>query len=300
MRITDKILHNNFIYNLAYASERLYESETKVLTNKRLNKPSDSPVDVMTDLAIRTKLDEITQFQRNISRSQTLLQNTESITSQMQEIFQRVNTLTIQGASDSYGPTDKLSISYEVNQLLEQVYSYANNRSESIYTFSGTYSDTAPYIAIRNSDGEIESVKSAGSSGDIITTIGENINMKVNINGEDLFESGENLFNVLIDIRDSLRANDSDSLRNDIGKLETASEKIINIQAVIGSRLNRITAADSRAENDTISFTEFLSNTEDIDASEAIMDYQLQLLTLQSSLQAGSRLIQPKLSDFLS
>jgi len=299
MRITDKILHNNFIYNLAYASERLYDAENKVLTNKRLNKPSDSPVDVMTDLAIRTKLDEIDQYRRNIARSQTLLQNTESIVTQLQDIFQRLNTLTIQGASDSYGPTDKISISYEVNQLLEQIYTFANNRSESTYTFSGTYSDTAPYVAVRNNNGEITAVKSAGSTGDINSLIGENIQIKVNVNGQDMFEAGENLFDVVLDIRDNLRANNTDGLKNDIGRLQEASEKIINFQAVIGSRLNRITAADSRAESDTISFTEFLSNTEDIDASEAIMDYQLQLLTLQSSLQAGSRLIQPKLSDFL-
>ena len=68
---------------------------------------------------------------------------------------------------------------------------------------------------------------------------------------------------------------------------------------MLGSRLNRIEAADNRAYNDIISFTEFLSDTEDIDAPEAIMDYQLELLTLQASLQAGARLLHPKLVDFL-
>ena len=76
-------------------------------------------------------------------------------------------------------------------------------------------------------------------------------------------------------------------------------EKIINSQAVIGARLNRLDSAESRATNDEITFTEFLSNIEDADSAEAIMDYQQELLTLQSSLQAGSRLLFPKLSDFL-
>ena len=111
MRITDTVLHKNFINSLANATERLYDSQIKVLTNKRINKPSDAPVDVMIDLAIRTKLREITQYQRNISRGKTLLQNSESVVSQLSEIFQRLNTLAVQGSSDSYGPTDKLSIS---------------------------------------------------------------------------------------------------------------------------------------------------------------------------------------------
>ncbi len=299
MRITDMVLHKNFINSLASATERLYDSETKVLSNKRINKPSDAPVDIMADLAARTKLSEITQYQRNISRGKTLLQNSESVVNQLAEIYQRLNTLAVQGASDSYGPNDKLSISYEVNQLLEQIVNFANNRMESTYIFSGTNSDVAPYIISRNADGEISEVKTIGSAGDITTVMGENIKMKVNINGQDLFESGENLFDIAIKLRDSLSGNNGSQVRVQLGRLQGATEKIINIQSIIGARVNRLEAADSRAINDNVTFSEFLSNTEDIDAAQAIMEYQQELLTMQSSLQAGSRLLYPKLSDFL-
>ncbi|MHB9027982.1 MAG: flagellar hook-associated protein FlgL [Candidatus Latescibacterota bacterium] len=299
MRVTDKILQNNFTSNLSFATERLYERETRVLTQKSINKPSDNPVDAMVSLSLRSKMSEIEQFRRNIARSQTLLQNTETVITEVGDFFDRVNTLTIQGASDNYGSDDKLSISYEVDQILEQVFTLANNRSESIYTFAGTNNDTAPYQAIRNEAGEIIEVKTAGSAGDINTLIGESITLKVNINGEDIFEGDLNLFNILISVRDNLRVNDSDALRDDLIQLNSASEKIINFQSVLGARSNRINAADARAENDTITFTEYLSNTEDVDAAQAIMDYQMELVTLQSSLQAGSRLLYPKLSDFL-
>ena len=299
MRITDTVLHQNFINNLSFATERLYESETKVLTNKRINKPSDAPVDVMTDLALRTKLSNIEQYQRNISQSKTLLQNSESVVEQLGQVFQRLNELSVQGASDSYGPSDKQSISYEVNQLLEQIVNYANNRTESTYIFSGTNSDVAPYVVTRDSDGEITEVKTAGSAGDIVVVMGENIKMKTNINGQDLFEEGDNLFDIAIKLRDALRENDTGSVQDQLGRLQDATEKIINVQSVIGARVNRLDAAEIRAENDNITFSEFLSDTEDIDAAEAIMDYQQQLLTMQSSLQAGSRLLYPKLTDFL-
>ncbi|HUT62513.1 MAG TPA: flagellar hook-associated protein FlgL [Anaerolineae bacterium] len=299
MRVTDKILQNNFLANLSFSTERLYESQTRVLTNKRVNKPSDDPVGVLNSLAIRTRIKYIEQYQRNISRTKALMQNTESVVNQLSEIFQHVTSLAVQGASDSYGSQDKYSISYEVNQLLEQVYNASNTRSESMYIFAGTRNDAAPYTATRNAQGEITEVKTNGSSGDIMRVIGDNIYMKANVNGEELFEAGQNIFDVLINLRDHLRENDSDKVSKDIDVLNEAAEKINNIQSVIGSRVNRIESADSRAENDLINFNEFLSNTEDIDASEAIMDYQMELLTLQSSLQAGSRLLLPKLGDFL-
>lgn len=299
MRITDKMLQNNFILNLTLSSERLYDAETKVLTNKRVNKPSDDPVDTMISLTIRTRLSELNQYQRNIGRSKTMIQNTESYVTQLAEIFQRLTALTVQGASDSYGPNDKLSIASEVNQLIEQIYALGNNRSESIYIFAGTRNDVAPYQAERNADGEIINIIKTGSAGEITGLIGEKITIKVNINGEDLFESGENLFDIVIKIRDDLRANATNNLSEDLDNLNDASEKIYNTQAILGSRLNRIYAAETRAENDIISFTEFLSDTEDIDAPEAIMNYQIELLTLQATLQAGAQLLRPRLVDFL-
>jgi len=299
MRVTDKILQNNFITNLAFNTERLYEQETKVLTNKRINKPSDDPVGVMSSLTIRSRLSEIEQYKRNIDRSKTLITDSETAVTQLAEIIQSVNTLTIQGASDGYVDSDRISISYEINGLLEHVITLANSRSESIYSFAGTNNDTAAYSAIRDEAGEITSVKTSGSSGDVIGVIGENLKLKININGEDLFESGQNIFDVLIDIRDNLREGNTDKLREDLNILDEAAEKVYNTQAVLGSRQNRITAAESRAEDDILNFSEFLSDTEDADASQVIIDYQMELLTLQASLQAGARLLQPKLVDFL-
>ncbi|MFC1551471.1 flagellar hook-associated protein FlgL [Candidatus Latescibacterota bacterium] len=299
MRVTDTILQNNLLSNLNFSSERLYEAETKVLTNKRVNKPSDNPVDAMTSMNIRTKIEEINQFQRNIGRAKIMLENTESQTTQLADIFQRLSTLTVQGASDSYGASDKLSIASEVNQLVEQIFNIANSRSESSYIYGGTSNDVAPYQATFNADGEIASVGTTGSSGDIQNMIGDRIKIKINVNGEDLFEKNENLFEIAIKIRDDLRANDSTSLNVDLGKLHDSAEKIFNAQSSLGSRLKRVYAAETRAETDEISFTQFLSATEDIDASEAIMNYQMELLTLQASLEAGARLLRPRLIDFL-
>lgn len=299
MRITDKILQNNFITNLAFTAERLYDIETKLLTNKRINKPSDDPVGVMSSLSIRTRLSEIEQYKRNIARSKTLIQNSETSITQLVEIIQRVNTLTIQGASDGFVDNDRLSISNEINGLLEHVMTLANNRSGSIYSFAGTNNDTAAYSAIRNDADDITSVITSGSSGNIIAVIGENLKLKININGEDLFESGQNIFDVLIDIRDNMREGDTDKLREDLNILDEVAEKVYNNQAVLGSRLNRILAAESRAEDDVLNFTRFLSDTEDADATRVIIDYQMELLTLQVSLQVGARLLHPKLVDFL-
>lgn len=300
MRITDRMLQNNLISNLTAASERLYEAENIVLTQKRVNKPSDNPVDALSAMKIQTRLSEIKQYQRNISRAQSTLEGSETAVDELVDIFQRLNTLAVQGASDSYAANDKNSIAEEVNQLLEEVVNIANTRSESVYLFGGTNNDLQPYQVIRDDNGDIIQVTTNGTNGDTNTLIGENITIKTNVNGEDLFEKGNNLFATIIKVRDDLLADLTGGLSEDLNSINNASEQILEVQSMIGARLNRVNSAESRAENDVISFTELLSDTVDVDASEAIMDYQMELLTLQASLQAGARLLQPKLIDFLS
>lgn len=299
MRVTNTMLKNNYLTNLEFTVERLYEAENVVLTEKRVNTPSDDPIDALNALVLRERISEIKQYQRNINRAGTQLQNTETVIEEIVDMFERVRELAVQGASDNYSQTDKISLSYEIDQILEQLVIDANHQADTTYTFGGTYNNIPPYVAVRNDDGEIIQVTTSGSSGDIMQVLGDSVEIKTNVNGEELFEEGVNLFELLIDLRDDMRENDTDGISNGLSLVDDASEKIYNIQSVIGSKVNRVESAGSRAESDLINFTEYLSNTEDADATQAVIDYQTQLLLLQTSFQAGSMLFQYNLVDFL-
>lgn len=300
MRITDSMLSTNFNVNLSQTTKRLYEAETQVLTEKRLNKPSDDPVDTITALTIRSKLSDIEQYQENISQAQTTLSNTETAVTDLIDIISQVNTIVVEGASDTYSDADKASLAYEVDQLLEEVLNLANNSVDSVYTFGGTNTGTAPYEAARDDSGEITAVTTTGSSGSITAQIGDNVSITVNVNGEDVFDGDVNVFDLLIKVRDDLRSGDNDALQDDLVQLSSASDQVAGVQALVGARVNRVDAAESRAESDYTSFSEYLSDTEDIDASEAIINYQTELLAMQVSLQVGAKILMTSLADFLT
>jgi flagellar hook-associated protein 3 FlgL len=300
MRVTDAIMQNNLLANLSSNSERLSDAHTRVLTSKKINKPSDGPVDTLNILSIRTKISDIKQYQRNIGQAKTSLEQTQNVVLQLDDIFERLSSLTVQGTTDSYSPTEKVALETEMNMIIEQLVDMANQKANSKYIFAGTANDSMPYQVERNAEGDIINVRTDGTSGDINALIGENIKMKVNINGKNLFEDGQNLFDIAIKIRDDLHADDSTAMRENLNYLDNAKEKIYNYETTIGSKLGRLDSAESRAETDEATFSEFLSNTEGVDDAKAILDYQMELNTLQSLLQAGARLMQPKLSDFLT
>jgi flagellar hook-associated protein 3 FlgL len=300
MRVTDKILQNVFLSNINKISERTYNSETRYLTGKKINKPSDDPVNALNALTLKSRISEYGQYQRNIEESQSILDNTESSIDQINDIYQELSTLAITGTTDAESEFNSTTVASDVNNLIEQIFSLANTKTPSGYLFAGTRSDTAPYQAVRDENGEIVEIKTTGSDGDVVQLIGQNLKMKVNVNGEDLFEKNGNLFELALNLRDNLRSGEIQSVKDSLSDFNSATSKIINIQSEIGSKINRVDSAATRIELDLKNFKEFLSNIEDIDSATAIVEYQQDLNSLQSALEAGSRLVQPKLIDFLS
>jgi flagellar hook-associated protein 3 FlgL len=300
MRITDRVLADTLTSNLASASERVYEKEKVVLSGKILQKPSDNPVDTTNSLLFRTRLSDIEQYQRNITQAQEYLNQTETVLSDLSGVIDNVNIAATAGASGSNSTGEQTSLTQQVNYYLEQMLTFANNSSNGVYLLAGTNNDQAPYQAIRNAAGEIVDVKTNGTGGDINNRIGENMSIKANINGQDVFEKDRNLFSTVIKIRDDLRADNAEGLRGDLMQLSASGENLISTQSLIGSRLNRLSAAEARAEKDAVNFKEYISNIEDADSSKAILDYQMELSALQSSQQAGARLLNQSLLDFLS
>lgn len=121
----------------------------------------------------------------------------------------------------------------------------------------------------------------------------------MNVSGEEVFEGDQNLFNTLIGIRDNLRSGDTDSMRNNLSTLDDMVGKIYNIQSAIGAKINRVDSADTRAGNDLTNFKNLLSGIESTDSNAAIVNYQQELNYLQSTLEAGSRLLNMGLEQFL-
>lgn len=78
-------------------------------------------------------------------------------------------------------------------------------------------------------------------------------------------------------------------------RVSDLSEKV----ADLGSRQKRLEYTSTRLMNDKTSFTELLSNTEDVDIEEVYVEFNAQYAVYQSALQATSKSVVLTLADFL-
>ena len=69
--------------------------------------------------------------------------------------------------------------------------------------------------------------------------------------------------------------------------------------SVVGATSNRLTTAASRLSELEQSTTSLLSDTQDADMAQTMIDFSTQQSVYQSALAAGSRIVQSSLLDFL-
>lgn len=76
-------------------------------------------------------------------------------------------------------------------------------------------------------------------------------------------------------------------------------DRVMSIRSDIGARTNRIDLTLNRLENDTVNFTQLMSENEDADMAETIMNLKNEENVYKASLEGGARIIQPSLMDFI-
>ena len=136
------------------------------------------------------------------------------------------------------------------------------------------------------------------TTGPMLREVGDGIHIQVNVSGQDLFEGAQHVFSALLNLRNSLEANNIDGIRSSITDMQVARDRISEVRGVLGSRTERVEVQRSLLERFEVNLTEALSNTEDADLSKTVLQLQQEQNVFQSALVAGQTIIQPTLIDF--
>lgn len=112
--------------------------------------------------------------------------------------------------------------------------------------------------------------------------------------------TGQSIFDVLITLRDDLSRGDILSVGGkDLEAIDMAMENVLRYRAQAGARVNRIENHIQKIAMDQVYMQRLLSQNEDIDITEEVMNLKLLESAHQYALRVGASLIRPTLMDFL-
>jgi flagellar hook-associated protein 3 FlgL len=300
MRITQGVLIKNLLRNYSKNISKMDKLNMQMSTGSRINTPSDDPAGLVTSLRLRTKLHQNEQFKKNVGDAISWMERAESAFNTMTSVLQRARELTVKGANGTNDPSALKAIADEIKQLKNELGDVANTTLDDRYIFGGT----------RTMDKVFDNSSQTwnGNNNSINYEISENIRFQVNFDGSVFgvdFSSGtpdmsNSIFATLDKIVTDLENGVFNELSGvDLGKLDNHINELLSYRSEVGAKINRLELVDKRLEDMEINYTKVLSDNEDVNMAELIVDLKNQENVYRASLAAGARIIQPSLADFL-
>ena len=165
MRVSNQSVSLRLLTSIQTAQTRLSDTQERVTTGKRINRPSDDPFGTSRSMADHASMDLIAQYQRTITLAHAELGSTEAALSSLGDVIQRASELAVQADSSSIDSGGRRQIAAEVNQLLSEAITLGNTSYAGRHIFAGQQTQTMPFV--EDVPGNAGVVTYAGDSGSV-------------------------------------------------------------------------------------------------------------------------------------
>lgn len=295
MRITQQSQTSTIRADLASVSSRLADIQRQVASGRVLERASDDPAAALEALRYRRSLRAYEQFDRNVGDAKMWLSSADSSLESADTRLTRAQDLTIQAENGALGATERLAIATELRSIADEMVGIANTQQFGRPIFGGNtgnnraFDDSGTYL---------------GDGGEVRRTVGNGVSYQVNVTGEEAFGVSNtadplngNMFEMLREIADRVEAGSPAAVGLDA--IDGARTRLHDAQATAGARLASLENLEARNGEVTVDMKSALSEAEDVDLSEAILDLKSSEVAYEAALSVTGRILDRSLLDFL-
>ncbi len=292
MRISFHHQYDTYLSDLGRAQEAYIGAQQKVSSGRRINTIGDDPMGTQSAISMRTLRSTLGQFGSNISTAEVSLKSSEASLTEVQTLVRRAHELANQGANTTTSQEARNGMVNEVGEIQKRILNLANSQlPNGNYIFAGQDNGAQPFTAVG-------SVLTYNGDGNMITVeVGPNEQIVATVPAEKMVKD---LWDRLELLKANLQSGNTSALGNiDMADLKKSETDILLTRGTIGGKLKTLEENKNTLTRRTDELTEQISNVEDVDMSEAILNYKLAETAYQAAMQSvsmGSRL---SLMDFL-
>ena len=294
MRISENSMIQDYLKNLEEVRERWFDWNSQVSSGKKLRKPSDGPSESSRLVRIRDEFSRINQYMRNLSRADSKLALADSTLNSVRNLTIQASEKASFALTGTTSQTGREAIALELRGILENLEALASTSQDGLYIFSGSRVDAPPLddsggSYVYQGDDRVPEIEIAP---------GERV--QVSVTGGEIFTNlAGDVMNSLRRLIDHLEAGDIDQARLAFGELQQGGKAIDGARFKVSKGITQVENARTRLQDRLQNLTQEVSSLEDADMAEAISRMVQAETALNASLQAGARLRQGNLFDFL-
>lgn len=292
MRISFGHQYDVYRNDLTRTQERYFDAQRQVATGKRAFAVSDDPFAMASALSMRQVRAASEQYSENARTAKAFLSFSEGTLAEMSTIMKRVNELAVSGANGSTDQVGRNAMAAEVTSIQARLVELANSKGPGEqYLFSGQKTDTKPFIL------QSPALVYQGDTNDLHAEVSASETLTFNTQLGALLPT---VYSQLETLKNDLQGGNTGAISGvDIGNVQAAIRSLDHLRGTIGTKIQTADQAMSNHERRMDDLTSRISEIEDADMSDAILQYKAAETAYQAALQTVSMGSQLSLMDFM-
>lgn len=314
MRVATNAYIGTMLDQFNYLTAQQDTLQNEVSTGLAVQAPSDNPTGMENTLNYLTENAAQQQYNANVSTLQTRSNTIDGVLQTLQSIVSQASEIPTSVGNPTTTQEDLDNDADEVNQLITQVVSEANTQDPATgqYLFGGTASNQPPFTTTTDASGNVTSVTYNGNSTVNQSQIAANLTLSVDIPGVNNggtgarglitdSQSGADLINHLIQLRDDLQAGDTSAVINtDAANLQKDQNNIAYQVANIGVKQAQLTTAGNNATSSSQNLNTMISNASSANMVNVLVELNQAQTAYQAALESGSKIMGMSLLNYMS
>lgn len=304
--------YSDFLRNLEISTNKVQKTMNQLSSLKEVNKASDNPLLVAKILDLNVSIAQNKTYGQTISDSTQWSRTQDSALDNVSTLMLNIRDLIESSANSGAITEEGLAANRkEISQSISGIVDALNTNYDGRYIFGGTKTQTPPFKAVYDADGQAVSIEYQGNSRELQREISEGVTLNLATDGSQLMNAngssgvddqgaGEltQFFNGLLS---TLKDGDPDHKLGSqyLGEIDKFTDNFTNFRSKVGSLENRLGAASARNTSEKNTLAETLSSKQDVDVAEKYMEYQNQMIAYRSTLAMGTKVMQTSILDYL-
>lgn len=269
----------------------------QVATGQRVGVPSDDPAAAASNLQ---SLAESANLDRYTKNGDAVLSQAQTADSALCNVVSELNqaiALGTEGADGAITSENRAAIATQVQSILSEVVSQANTTINGLSLFSGT---TAAVPAFTSDSTSPTGYSYQGNSGINTATVGDNLQVNVNVPGDQVFTNPNgNVLGSLTQLISALGSGTTTDIGNAVTAVRSALTNVSQQRVLYAGVVNQINAQESFLSQETISLTSQQQSLTGVDISVAVSNLTQAQIAHSTILAAAAKVLPTSLLDYL-
>jgi flagellar hook-associated protein 3 FlgL len=288
LRVTEKIINDGVTRNINSAMRRIDKRYDELSTGKKIRYPSDDPVGLITSLRLTDSINQAQRYVDNSNAAIDWLQASDASLDEMDKTLLRLQEISIAAANGDLPQSSFNAYADEVHQLRGHLLQISNTQLGNRFLFAGQQTDRFAYDSSYNYRGDVNPV---------IMEVGPGIALNVSYPGSQIFGD---FFATMDQLEKHIRdGNYLEIGRGDLDAINKQLDRTLDNRSSIGAKVNRLERSNERYSLMDGQFRKLLSENEDVDIADSVMNLKMQESVYQSALASGARVLQTSMLNYM-